>query len=58
VIEADAHPQNALVEVAHWVGFRDPSVLQGLVLLEELAAVELLEAADHVGGRQSGAAIA
>jgi hypothetical protein len=45
VLDADADLQDALVEVANRVALREPLELEGLVLLEELAAVELLDAA-------------
>ena len=44
MLEADADLQDALVQVADRVALRQPFQLQGLVLLEELAAVELLDA--------------
>lgn len=45
VLEADTDLQDALVEVADRVALLEPLELEGLVLLEELAAVELLDAA-------------
>jgi hypothetical protein len=44
VLEAHADLQDPLVEVADRVGLLDPLQLERLVLLEELAAVELLDA--------------
>jgi hypothetical protein len=44
VLEAHADLQDPLVEVADRVGPLDPLQLERLVLLEELAAVELLDA--------------
>jgi hypothetical protein len=45
VLEADADLQDALVEVADRVALLEPLELEGFVLLEELTAVELLDAA-------------
>ena len=41
VVKADADLENALVEIAQWVGLPYPDKLQGLVGLEELSPVEL-----------------
>src|SRR5260370_9791109 len=44
VIEANPDLQDALIEVAHRVRLMDPDALERLVLLEELLAVEPLDA--------------
>jgi hypothetical protein len=49
VIEANSNLEDALVEVADWIRLSDPDRLQGLVLLPELAAVELLDAVKQRG---------
>src|SRR4051794_20558168 len=43
VLEADPDLEDPLVEVAHRVALGQPLLLEGLVLLVELAAVELLD---------------
>jgi hypothetical protein len=56
VLEADADLQDALVEVADRVALLEPLELEGFVLLEELTAVELLDAAAEGGHRSARSA--
>jgi hypothetical protein len=56
VIEADADLQDALVEITNRIRFADPDYLQRLVLLEELASIELLDALQEFGRRWTLAA--
>ena len=46
MVEADADLQDPVIQAAHRCGGVAPEQLEGLVLLEELAGVELLEAAE------------
>jgi len=43
MIKGDAYLQNALVEIANWVTFFDPGVLERLMLLEEQPSIELVD---------------
>lgn len=52
VVEADANLEDALVEVADRIGFPDPDPFQGLVLLEELLLVELLDPGEQLRWRR------
>ena len=56
MLEANADLEDPLVEVADRVALREPLLLERLVLLEELAAVELLDPAPETGRRRFGAA--
>ena len=56
VVEADAHLEDAVIEAAHGCGRVAPQELERLVLLEELAGVELLDAAEERFGWRVGAA--
>jgi hypothetical protein len=58
VLEADADLQDPLVEVADGVALGEPLLLERLVLLEELAAVELLDSAPQARRRRLGATAA
>ena len=49
VMERDADLQDAVIEAAIRRARRAPQQLERLVLLEELAAVELLDAFDELG---------
>jgi len=49
VVEADADLQDAVVQIADRRTGIAPEELEGLVLLEELAGVELLDAMDELG---------
>jgi hypothetical protein len=51
-MEADPDLEDALVQVADRVRLGDPDALQGLVLLEELPSVELLDALQEGGRRR------
>jgi hypothetical protein len=53
VLEAHADLQDPLVEVADRVGLLDPLELERLVLLEEVAAVELLDGLPEARWRRS-----
>jgi hypothetical protein len=50
VVHTHADLQDALVQVANLVGCRPPEHLEGLVLLEELARVELVDRLDERWG--------
>jgi hypothetical protein len=52
VVEADPDLEDPLVQVADRVRLGDPDALQGLVLLEELPPVELLDAVQEGGRRR------
>ena len=56
VVEADAHLQDALVEVANRVRLPDPDPFQRFMLFEEFLAVEFLDAAQQRRRRGIGAA--
>ena len=56
VVEADADLQDAVVEPADRCARSAPQGLEGLVLIEELAGIELLDAADQRRGRRFRAA--
>jgi hypothetical protein len=47
VVEADTHLEDAVIEAAHRSGRVAPEELERLVLLEELAGVELLDTAEE-----------
>src|SRR5207247_6226579 len=51
VMEPDADLQDAVVKIADRRTGVAPEELEGLVLLEELASVELLDAVDELGRR-------
>lgn len=55
VMEPDADLQDAVVQAADRRACAAPEQLQGLVLLEELSGVELLDAAEQLGWRWIGA---
>ena len=52
MVERDADLQDALVEVADVASLRPPEQFQRLVLLEELAAIELRDALDELRRRR------
>jgi len=52
VVEADADLEDPVVEAAHRRARVPPQQLKRLVLIEELAGVELLDAADQFGQRR------
>jgi len=52
VVEADADLQDPVIQVAHGRCGVAPQQLESLVLLEELARVELLDAAEERFGRR------
>jgi len=52
VMESDANLKNAVIQMAHRRGRVPPQELERLVLLEELAGVEFLDAADERFGRR------
>jgi hypothetical protein len=52
VVETDADLQDALVEIADRIRLLDPDPFQGLMLLEELLLVELLDAGEQCLGWQ------
>jgi hypothetical protein len=54
VMEADADLEDAVIQVAHRRARITPQELEGLVLLEELAGVELLDAVEERSGRWVG----
>jgi hypothetical protein len=54
-MHADADLQNAFVQVADLTRRRAPQQLERLVLLEELARVELVDRLVELGGRWFGA---
>ena len=56
VVKADADLEDAVIETAHGSGRVAPEELEGFVLLEELAGVELLDAAEKRFGRRVRAA--
>src|SRR2546428_9077396 len=58
VMKGDADLQDAVVEIADRRARDAPEELQGLVLLEELARVELLDALHELGRRRFFAACA
>ena len=57
-MEPDADLQDAVVKIANRCGRGAPEELQRLVLLEELARIELLDAPYELGRRRFGAACA
>jgi hypothetical protein len=56
VVEADPDLEDAVIQVTHRCGGVPPEELEGLVLLEELSGVELLDAAEKLRWRWLGAA--
>ena len=52
VMECDANLQDALVQIADVAGFGAPQQFERLVLLEELAAIELGDALEQERGRR------
>ncbi len=58
VVEADPDLEDPVVEVADGLVGRTPEELEGLVLLEELAGVQLLDRADQLGRSRVVAACA
>ena len=55
-MKADADLKDAVIQVTDRCGSVAPQELEGLVLLEELAGVELLDAAEELRWRWLGAA--
>jgi hypothetical protein len=51
-VEADAHLEDAVIEATHGCGRVAPEQLERFVLLEELAGIELLDAAEQRFGRR------
>lgn len=47
MVKADAHLENALVEVANRIGLGDPDILERFMLFEERLPVEFLDAREQ-----------